>query len=397
MWAEDGNIFIAGALDDGGLTSLFRPYAGYLHFLPRVAAALVVRLFEPEVYALAMTISACMTLAGVALVTYYCSSALTDLVWVRAAWAVIPVLTNVGAIETLGNFANLHWYLLWLTPWLLLRQAKSRTSGILLFAAAAAVSLTEIISVVFLPLMLVNFKTRGYWYARAGLTIGLACQVYTTLTYPRPSGSEYSLHPLSAIIGWALNTAGPIFYGDAGSVVQLVLAFGPAPLLLAALAVTGLIVSAVAIGNRRERIIIALFTYASIVVYLACVFANKSIFFDYAVFNTKEWTELFSFTRYSVVPTMFIMAIIPTIGISLSRRKLGSQKVVLAGFAFLFVAMYFVPGTNRDGGPVWAEQVGTARLECSSGDQVAAVIKVAPHFYDGDVHLSCSLLQKSRP
>jgi hypothetical protein len=74
---------------------------------------------------------------------------------------------------------------------------------------------------------------------------------------------------------------------------------------------------------------------------------------------------------------MFIMALISTLGMSLSRRKYGSQRVVLAGFASLFVAMNFVPRSNRE--------------EARDG-----VTTVAPHFFDG-MGLSCVLLQESHP
>ncbi|MBC1312189.1 hypothetical protein GNE88_14280, partial [Trichormus variabilis PNB] len=39
FWAEDGTIFYAQAYNDGILKSLFSPYAGYLHTVPRLTAA----------------------------------------------------------------------------------------------------------------------------------------------------------------------------------------------------------------------------------------------------------------------------------------------------------------------------------------------------------------------
>ncbi|MBD2683011.1 MULTISPECIES: hypothetical protein [Nostoc] len=39
FWAEDGTVFYAQAYNDGSLNSLFLPYAGYLHALPRLTAA----------------------------------------------------------------------------------------------------------------------------------------------------------------------------------------------------------------------------------------------------------------------------------------------------------------------------------------------------------------------
>jgi hypothetical protein len=40
FWAEDGTVFYAQAYNSGSLNSLFSPYAGYLHAVPRLTAAL---------------------------------------------------------------------------------------------------------------------------------------------------------------------------------------------------------------------------------------------------------------------------------------------------------------------------------------------------------------------
>src|ERR671918_639781 len=41
MWAEDGEVFLSGALRRGVLVPLVSPYAGYLNAVPRLAAGLV--------------------------------------------------------------------------------------------------------------------------------------------------------------------------------------------------------------------------------------------------------------------------------------------------------------------------------------------------------------------
>ncbi len=228
VWAEDGAVFLTDAVTPGQPFAPMAPYAGYLHFVPRVAAEVVVRFFALEDYAIALTVLACAAVAGVSLMTYHCAQALTSNQWIRMAWAAIPVFVNVGAIETLGNFANIHWYFLWLTPWLLIKPAKSKVDGALLFVVALLVSLTEIISIVFVPLFLFGLRDKRYWAARAGLGLGLAAQAYATLNHPRTGDVSYQLDPWSAFYGWVLNTAGPIVYGTPASIVQLIENFGAA-------------------------------------------------------------------------------------------------------------------------------------------------------------------------
>lgn len=393
MWAEDGNVFVAGALEPNDAWTPFRPYAGYLHVVPRLAAETVVRVFPIEDYALAMSLLACAAVAVVSVLTYHCAHAITENVWMRVAWAAIPVLVNVGAIETLGNFANFHWYLLWLTPWLLIKPAKSTPGAVGLFLFAALTSLTEIISVVFLPLFIFRWRDKNYWPARAGLSLGLACQVYTTMTYPRASSGDHSLDPLSVVYGWFINTAGPIVYGNSRQVMQQIINFGAAPVIVASIIVAAAIATILALGTRRERRLAALFVAASVIVWAACVLANPAHYLDYASFSDNDWREYFLFSRYSVAPTMFMLGIAPILASAVSRISPRAPIAVLMAFALLLVSMYFPPATRRDEGPVWAENVKTGRDLCAAGlpaDYFA--VPVAPDFYNGHVDFSCTVL-----
>jgi len=52
LWAEDGNVFVNGALSMGW-ESIFNPYAGYIHLYPRLISFFAVQLdlrFLPIVF-----------------------------------------------------------------------------------------------------------------------------------------------------------------------------------------------------------------------------------------------------------------------------------------------------------------------------------------------------------
>jgi hypothetical protein len=191
-------------MDRKGLLDVFAPYDGYLHLLPRLAAKTVVRFFSVDDYALAMNFLSCLVTAAVAVVVFRCSKELTSNVHVRLAWASITVLVPPAPLETLANFANIHSYLLWLTPWLLLARSRSRTSAVLLFVTALVVSLTEIAAVLFLPLFALRLGDKNRWPARIGLMTGLACQAITTISSPRAHPEGYPLDVSSMIVGWFL-------------------------------------------------------------------------------------------------------------------------------------------------------------------------------------------------
>lgn len=394
VWAEDGSVFLADAMAPGEPFAPMSPYAGYLHFVPRVAAEVVVRFFALEDYAIALTVLACAAVAGVSLMTFHCAQAVTSNQWIRMAWAAIPVFVNVGAIETLGNFANIHWYFLWLTPWLLIKPAKSKVDGALLFAIALLVALTEIISVVFAPLFLFGLRDKRYWAARAGLGLGLAGQAYATLTHPRTGDLSYQLDPWSALYGWVLNTAGPIVYGTPASVAQLIENFGAAPMILAALLVLAVPAAVLMLGSRRDKWLAGLFVSSSVVVWVACVVSNPAKYLDYASFSASDWPEFFVFGRYSVVPTMFVLAAVPLLASALARFGRAAPVVVLASFALLLASMYFPPSTSRSIGPVWSEQVRAGRDLCTSTPEATVHdLRSSPPFFNGVVRLSCQQLR----
>jgi hypothetical protein len=232
VWAEDGPVFLRQAMSGGGPGSIFAPYDGYLHVLPRLFGAVIVRVVPVENFAVSLAFVSCLVVAVVAYLTFHCASALSSSVWVRLAWAAIPVLLSVGPYEILGNTANIHWYLLWLMPWLLLKPARSRIDGVILFLAALLSALTEVISVVFIPLVFLRVRRKAFWPARAGLIVGAVVQIYTTLLYPRTPRDAYPLDPLSVVVGWFVNVAGVVFYGSSRSMGLNVLSFGAGPVVL---------------------------------------------------------------------------------------------------------------------------------------------------------------------
>lgn len=396
LWAEDGNVFLTDAMAEGERFAPFRPYAGYLHFIPRVASEFVVDFVTIDNYAIVMNLLACGALAGISLLTFHCSASVSPGVWIRGAWAAIPVLVNVGAIETLGSFANLHWYLLWLTPWLLVKPAKTWVEGALLFTVAAASSMTEIIAVVFVPLFLYRWRNRGLWPARAGLAIGLIAQIYTTITFPRPDiSSNYTMDPMSILYGWFLNTAGPIVYGESRPLMHQIINFAAAPVVLAAIIVAIGVTVVLVYGQRKDRRLVLLFVAASFFVWTACAVANPVKFLDYARFTENDWFDFFWFTRYSVAPTMFMLAIVPVLASVLKRWVSWAEAAVLVGFGLLLTSMYFPSSTQRVGGPVWADDVSVGRTLCGpASDTDYFAIPVAPAYYNGVVKVRCPLLLK---
>lgn len=393
IWAEDGGIFLRDALSGSGWLGLFSPYEGYLHFIPRLGTNAVAAFVPVEYFAVALNLLSCFVVSLVALLIFYLSKPFTDSVVIRLCWASVAILAAPGPLETLANFANVHWYLLWLTPWLLLKPAQNRSEGLLLFGVSIAVSLTEIISLLFLPLFLYKLLDKAYWPARCGLLLGLIFQVATTLSFPRSPSSGYPMNFLSVFEGWFLNSSSALVYGDSISIIRNMQAFGPLPIVFAATPFMALFFFVLGKGNSLHRLLAVVMLTASFGTWAATQVANPQPFFDYASFDQAKW-ETFFLSRYSTVPSMFLLALVPlAAAVAVSTRPTVSAAI-LGAFLMLQLVFFFPSGVARAEGPVWKEGIDVAREACkaTSGLEYSRV-PIAPRGWFADnVEIPCSSL-----
>ncbi|MDI3214016.1 hypothetical protein [Arthrobacter sp. AL12] len=378
VWAEDGPVFLRQAMSGGGPSSIFAPYEGYLHVLPRLFGAVIVRFLPVEDFAVGLAYISCLVVAVVAYLTFHCASALTGNIRVRIAWAAIPVLLSVGPYEILGNTANIHWYLLWLMPWLLLKPVRSRPEGVLLFLAALLSALTEVISLVFLPLALLHIRRKAFWPARAGLIIGAGFQIYTTLLYPRSPSNGHPLDPMSVVLGWFINMAGVVFFGSSRSMGVNIVNFGAGPVILAFLPIAASLAYLLLRSKHEQRLLALLFVTASFGLWAACLVANPGAQFDYVHFTESDWATSI-LTRYSAIPAMFILALFPLLADSLQGTRPRASAGVLVAFAVLLATSYFPTQVARELGPSWREGVRTSLEACvGAQDYETRPIQVSP-------------------
>ncbi|KHL00640.1 hypothetical protein [Sinomonas humi] len=394
LWAEDGGIFLNGALRNRSLSQIFAPYQGYLHVIPRFAAWFAVTFLPPNSYALAFTALSCLAVGVVAALIWHCSSALSRNTYVRLAWAAIPVLVAAGPRETLGNFANLHWYLLCLMPWLLIKRPASVRENVLLTLATLFSAFTEIQTALFIPLFLFRFKDRAFWPPRLALLVGVACQIITDLVFPRSAPTDPSVNWWSVIEGWFLNSSSAIVYGSSQQIILTVTRFGWVPVALAAVPFLTAFVMALVRGSRMERLMACVFLLASIGVWSAAQAMNFQPYFDYARFNATQWQSFF-LSRYTLAPSMFLLDLAPLVAVVATRISGVALPAILGAFAVVLAVYFFPPTVGRDHGPTWSTGVQTARSECR--DTPAATVErvpIAPTGWTYDkVLLPCDMLR----
>lgn len=180
--------------------------------------------------------------------------------------------------------------------------------------------------------------------------------------------------------------------------MQQIVNFGAAPMIVASLLVVAVLAVVLILGSKRDKWLAGLFITASVVVWVACVVSNPAPYLDYATFSAADWPARFVFGRYSVVPTMFVLAALPLFASATARFGRAAPVAVLAGFSLLMVSMYFPPSTSRSNGPVWADQVLIGRNFCDSTcDTDFYDIPTSPVFFKGRVRIPCPVLKAGQP
>lgn len=373
LWAEDGVLFLRDAFLPGP-TNPFTPYAGYLHVVPRLATEFVTTLLPVDRYGYGMNCAAVLLVAGIAAMVFHCSSAMTTNVVARVAFASITILVAPAPIETLGNLANLHWYFLWLTPWLLMKSANTTPGSAALFLAGLAAALTEPITLLFAPLFLYRIRDHSLWPARAGLGIGMLGQIIATVSAPRP-GPGRAVDLLSAWDGWFLHSSAAIVLGTSKAIKEAVLSGGALPIALTTLPFLAAFVFIMVKGSARHRLLAVVFVAASGAVYVAANFANFNPSYDYANFTPAQW-QAFYLSRYATPSAMFLLALVPLLAVVVRGRVW--RALILGAFVVAQLA-YFTPAqANRQLGPDWAGGVENGKATCSANKGATITVPIAP-------------------
>lgn len=396
IWAEDGGIFLRDAFNRGPWWTLFDPYEGYLHVLPRLVARLTVVFVPVADYAAAITFASCLILACISALVFHNARVVSTNPTIRLAFAAVPLLVSAGPLETLGNLANLHWYFFCLAPWLLIKPAESRAEGALLFFAAAVTSLTEIQTALFLPLFLVKGKNRNYWPARAGLLTGIVAQLTTTLLFPRSDTYHYKLDWMSVPAGYVLNSSGALVYGTTEQIRRLAADFGPFPFVLSLALFVAAFIIVVRHGSPLHRLLSLVLVAGSVASWSAAQILNPAPYFDYARFTTADWGTTFFLSRYTTAPSIFLLALLPLAAAALTLGKTAATGVrpayaLLGIFLALQLAYFFPSVTSRMNGPEWAAGVSTAKAQClADPGRSTAPVGIAPKGWKGDpVQVPC--------
>ncbi|WIJ44212.1 hypothetical protein [Curtobacterium citreum] len=374
LWAEDSALFLQQRVEAGPLATVFRPYDGYLHLVPRLMTDLATAL-PVEDYARTVTALSCLVVGIVAALTVWFVAPIARHPMTRAAFALVPALTPVVAFEVLGNSANVHSFLLYLVPVLLLVRPRTWRASVFPAVVAVVIGLSEIQALFFVPLLVLMVRRRRAWPIGFGLVAALAVQLLVNLTSGRvrtPVDQRLS----DVVRGWFLEPVTSSFWPRASTAADHIAAHGW-PLVLA-LTVPFLFAAVLVLVGRWRRgdglgplraLALALLV-GSPVVWGADLVLNPTPFIAFGEHGPTFIGQV-GYLRYAAVPSMFLFGLLVLAAERVARvPRAGARTVAVVGAlaVLCFAAWRSEPyDVARSGAPTWTTEYLQAEQHCTGG------------------------------
>lgn len=395
LYAEDGSQFVNDWAHGGSWSVLVKSYAGYQHLVPRVATGLVTRLLPVEAWADAVIVAAAVVVGCTAGLVFVLSRSVVSSRTARLGLAAVPVLVPLAGVEVIDSLANVHWYLLYLTPWLLLARPRGRATAVGLSVVALVAALTEPQTVLFAPLALwVLLRDPRSRVIVAGWALGVAGQVITFVVAPRPR-TEGSPPWLSVVKGYLASTVLASGSGH-GRVVGTAVATGGWWVGLVVLLVFwGLAALALVRASAPLRVAVIACVVGSVAAWVLPYVTNNAsaLYYD----QVPGPPYVLPLVRWGMTASMLLLALVPLAAGSLRARNVRGCRllglVLVGGMVVVMSASFLMDNDGRQG-PSWRDGVSQARQQCGSAS--AGVVRIPTGGTVYAVQMPCDRLRSGR-
>lgn len=375
LYAEDGAVFLGDWVNRPSWALIGKPYQGYQHLVPRLVSGAVAAALPVSRWATAMTFAACVLVGCVAALVFILSRDVMGLLVARIGLALIPVLLPLAALELVGNMTNIHWYLLYLVPWLLLAVPRTTHGSYLLAALAIAVAMTELQTAIFAPLALLVLLRRPPARLTAfGWAVGMAAQSASYLLTDRPRGAGMPSFE-SAARGYAINVALSNGNRDNEAAGRLILKHGWWPAALILITLAALAVLAAWVGGTAVRVAAATLVLGSPASWFGTYYVNNAPLYNYSAYTGALVAQV-PYVRWGSTAAMLALAAVPlAAGAAVIRwpRLKGAATVAVAALLAVLLVGFSSPDNPRQlpgPGLDWTAAVRNARDTCEAGTSV---------------------------
>lgn len=376
IWAEDGPIYLQGALTLDFWHAVFEPYAGYLVVGPRMIAELA-SLFPLQYAAAALSITSSAVAALSALAVWHGATGLVRNPYLRGALALTLLLAPTAGLESLDSAAYVPWYMLVGTFWLLFFRARTTWGAGLAGFFALLTGLSTPGVWFFLPvaaLRALTARDRRDALLLSGYAIGAAVQVPVILSQEQGE-ALWTAKIWTALVQRVVD--GAIFGQELGGALWASLGW---PFLIALVV---LLLLGLATGLRQApagtRWFVAVAVPTSVAMFVISAY-QRTVGPD-LIWQAGNWGGVAS--RYVLVPALLLLsAVIVTIDAAIRRRSASrwSSWAVGATVAtmLLAIATSFDMSEQGRAAPLWKDALRQAAATCVSEGEETADIPTSP-------------------
>ena len=373
LFAEDGPVYLGGALSHGFFDSVTSTYAEYLVVIPRLlgeAGAVVPIRYAPE----AMNLGSLLIVGLSAVAVWFGSEGLVRSAYLRALLVVLLLLSPTSGLETVVSPTNTPWYTSFAVFWLLLWRPASGWGAGLGSAMIFLSGLSSPVAFFFVPLAVlraVAIENRRDALVVGSYFVSLAVQLPVTAlsseNYSQPSWTTNILTTFlqrvveGAVLGLEL---GGEAWAEWGWPFLVAICIGFAAFLLW-------------LGLRASsgRLFALLAVATAVVMFLASGYQRS--LGALMVWGADGYNTLGG--RYAMIPGLLLASAAIVLADSHLRAPRARAWPAVAVGVVLAVAM--VTSFGGDAGrqmPSWKESVREGAAECRTKGLEAATVLISP-------------------
>ena len=386
IWAEDGAVYANDALHLPALTTLTKPYAGYVQLVPRLLS-LPVRLLPVAWYAPWFAVVGAVVTALLGLMVVHSAEGWIDNRGLRWLLGLALVAAPTAAYELNANVVNLNWALLAACFWVIASRrrgpAETTLRGVVLVLAALTTPVTAIM-VPFAVVVTALRRTREDAATLASLLVGLGLQawlVHGAGAGPPVQGHDYT----GATHGFFVRVLGSMVVGETW-LPDLFPTHNTSLIVLAVVVTVGIVVA-----SRVWRLH---FDRAWLVggAFLTGVGAYVAI----VVGRGTDWMPLTAAGRYDPAGARYmyvpIFLLLSAIFVLVDASGLDWLMALVAAWVVVVSVSSLGVGGSRSVGADWAVGVRQAQAACRAHPgQADALIPISPFTWRATI--PCSRLR----
>jgi hypothetical protein len=377
IWAEDGPVFLQGAMQSGLWHDVTQTYAGYLVVVPRLIGE-VGNLVPLRDAAAAIAIASAVVVALSGLAVWVGSAGLIRSPWLRGTLVVVTVLAPTASLESVASGAYVLWYMCFATFWLLIWRPRTDVGAVLgaIFILLTALSTPEVWFLAPLAaLRLLALRDRRDGLLVGAWILGSAIQIPAYVSSNEPQVQPLWSHDIwTAFLQRVLDGAalGEAAGGTAWDHLGWAWLIFLAVFLLVALAV------ALPRAGTAARWLAPLAIGIGFLMFVVSVYQR-------AVAPEMTWpahTHFGDGGRYTIVPALLLvsLALVLVERLEVRWRALAPWLGVAAAAILIagVVASFDVSNDAGRGTPRWGAALDGAREECSGSTATAALVPISP-------------------